>query len=93
MQSEAGLCPSPGSGDAEQGRHLDRRIATASSYSGYSPRSTGGKNREGGRVEVTMLEALGEWMGYPLYTPIQRRRAYAPAGPCENRAVWPLSTR
>ena len=22
---------------------------------------------KGGRIEVTMLEALGEWMGYPLY--------------------------
>jgi itaconate CoA-transferase len=26
-----------------------------------------GKTGEGGRVEVTMLEALGEWMNYPLY--------------------------
>jgi itaconate CoA-transferase len=25
------------------------------------------KTGKGGRVEVTMLEALGEWMGYPLY--------------------------
>jgi len=25
------------------------------------------KTAKGGRVEVTMLEALGEWMGYPLY--------------------------
>src|SRR5688500_924486 len=25
------------------------------------------KTRKGGRVEVTMLDALGEWMGYPLY--------------------------
>ena len=25
------------------------------------------KTARGGRVEVTMLEALGEWMGYPLY--------------------------
>jgi itaconate CoA-transferase len=25
------------------------------------------KTGRGGRVEVTMLEALGEWMGYPLY--------------------------
>ena len=25
------------------------------------------KTGEGGRVEVTMLEALGEWMNYPLY--------------------------
>jgi len=26
-----------------------------------------GKSGQGGRVEVTMLEALGEWMSYPLY--------------------------
>src|SRR5262249_48230747 len=25
------------------------------------------KSGKGGRVEVTMLEALAEWMGYPLY--------------------------
>src|SRR5512134_1389201 len=25
------------------------------------------KSGKGGRIEVTMLEALGEWMGYPLY--------------------------
>lgn len=25
------------------------------------------KTGKGGRIEVTMLEALGEWMGYPLY--------------------------
>jgi itaconate CoA-transferase len=25
------------------------------------------KTGKGGRVEVTMLDALGEWMGYPLY--------------------------
>jgi crotonobetainyl-CoA:carnitine CoA-transferase CaiB-like acyl-CoA transferase len=25
------------------------------------------KTGRGGRIEVTMLEALGEWMGYPLY--------------------------
>jgi itaconate CoA-transferase len=25
------------------------------------------KSGRGGRIEVTMLEALGEWMGYPLY--------------------------
>ena len=25
------------------------------------------KTRKGGRIEVTMLEALAEWMGYPLY--------------------------
>ncbi|MBI2510212.1 MAG: CoA transferase, partial [Betaproteobacteria bacterium] len=25
------------------------------------------KTGKGGRLEVTMLEALGEWMGYPLY--------------------------
>ncbi len=26
-----------------------------------------GKTGKGGRVEVTLFEALGEWMGYPLY--------------------------
>jgi itaconate CoA-transferase len=25
------------------------------------------RNGRGGRVEVTMMDALGEWMGYPLY--------------------------
>ncbi|HXF66925.1 MAG TPA: CaiB/BaiF CoA-transferase family protein [Burkholderiales bacterium] len=39
------------------------------------------KTGRGGRVEVTMLEALAEWMGYPLYYTHFGGRAPARTGP------------
>jgi crotonobetainyl-CoA:carnitine CoA-transferase CaiB-like acyl-CoA transferase len=39
------------------------------------------KTGKGGHVEVTMLEALGEWMGYPLYYTHFSRAAPPRTGP------------
>jgi itaconate CoA-transferase len=39
------------------------------------------KTGKGGRVEVTMLEALAEWMGYPLYYTHFGGKAPARSGP------------
>ena len=43
-----------------------------------------GRTGEGSHIDVSMLEALGEWMGYPMYyasTARRRRRAPAPRTP------------
>jgi len=51
-----------------------------------------GRSGEGATIDVTMLEALGEWMGFPaLFTayggsaPPALRRA-----PRHDRALWPV---
>ena len=51
------------------------------------------KTGKGTRVEVTMFEALAEWMGIRLnYTHFGGKRAAAQrARPRDYRAVWPLS--
>jgi itaconate CoA-transferase len=70
VQSEAGLLSVTGTPDTPSKVGISiADIATGMyAYSGiltalYRREKTG----KGGRVEVTMLEALGEWMGYPLY--------------------------
>ena len=70
VQSEAGLLSVTGTPETPSKVGISiADIATGMyAYSGiltalYRREKTG----EGGRVEVTMLEALGEWMGYPLY--------------------------
>jgi len=70
VQSEAGVLSVTGTPEAPSKVGISiADIATGMyAYSGiltalYQRDRTG----KGGRVEVTMLEALGEWMGYPLY--------------------------
>ncbi len=70
VQSEAGVLAVTGTPDTPSkvgisiadiatGVHAHAGILTAL----YQREKTG----KGGRIEVTMLEALAEWMGYPLY--------------------------
>jgi itaconate CoA-transferase len=70
VQSEAGVLSITGTPDVPSKVGISiADIATGMyAYSGiltalYRREKTG----KGGRVEVTMLDALGEWMGYPLY--------------------------
>jgi itaconate CoA-transferase len=70
VQSEAGVLSVTGTPDTPSKVGISiADIATGMyAYSGiltalYRREKTG----QGGRVEVTMLEALAEWMGYPLY--------------------------
>jgi itaconate CoA-transferase len=70
VQSEAGVLSVTGTPETPSKVGLSiADIATGVyAYSGiltalYRREKTG----NGGRVEVTMLDALGEWMGYPLY--------------------------
>jgi len=70
VQSEAGVLSVTGTAEtpSKVGISIADIATGVYAYSGiltalYRREKTG----EGGRVEVTMLEALGEWMGYPLY--------------------------
>jgi itaconate CoA-transferase len=70
VQSEAGVLSITGTPDvpSKVGISIADIATGVYAYSGilaalYRREKTG----EGGRVEVTMLDALGEWMGYPLY--------------------------
>jgi itaconate CoA-transferase len=70
VQSEAGVLSVTGTPETPSKVGISiADIATGMyAYSGiltalYRRQATG----KGGRVQVTMLEALGEWMGYPLY--------------------------
>src|SRR5689334_12518860 len=70
VQSEAGVLSVTGTAETPSKVGISiADIATGMyAYSGiltalYRREKTG----KGGRVDVTMLEALGEWMGYPLY--------------------------
>jgi itaconate CoA-transferase len=70
VQSEAGVLSVTGTPEtpSKVGISIADIATGVYAYSGiltalYRRERTG----EGGRVEVTMLEALGEWMGYPLY--------------------------
>jgi len=70
VQSEAGLLSVTGTPEtpSKVGISIADIATGVYAYSGiltalYRREKTG----KGGRVEVTMLEALSEWMGYPLY--------------------------
>ena len=70
VQSEAGMLSVTGTPEitSKVGISIADIATGVYAYSGiltalYRREKTG----KGGRVEVTMLEALGEWMGYPLY--------------------------
>lgn len=70
VQSEAGVLSVTGTAETPSKVGISiADIATGTyAYSGiltalYRREKTG----KGGRVEITMLEALGEWMSYPLY--------------------------
>lgn len=70
IQSEAGLLSVTGTPDApsKAGVSIADIAAGMYAYAGilsalYRRETTG----QGARIEVSMLEALGEWMGFPLY--------------------------
>jgi itaconate CoA-transferase len=70
VQSEAGVLSITGTPEvpSKVGISIADIATGVYAYSGiltalYRREKTG----KGGRVEVTMLDALGEWMGYPLY--------------------------
>jgi itaconate CoA-transferase len=70
VQSEAGVLSVTGTPETPSKVGISiADIATAMyAYSGIlAALLQRGKTGQGGRVEVTMLEALGEWMNYPLY--------------------------
>ena len=70
VQSEAGVLSVTGTPDTPSKVGISIADIATGSYA-YSGVLTALLQREktgaGGRIEVTMLEALGEWMGYPLY--------------------------
>jgi len=70
VQSEAGLLAVTGTPGTPSKVGISIADIATGMYA-YSGILTALLRRErtgrGGRVEVTMLEALGEWMGYPLY--------------------------
>ena len=83
-------------GDAVQGRHLDRRYRRR--HVCLFRHSTALLRRErtgdGSLLQVSMLEALGEWMGYPAYYTGYSGKAPARTGStCGDRAVWAVSKR
>jgi crotonobetainyl-CoA:carnitine CoA-transferase CaiB-like acyl-CoA transferase len=70
VQSEAGVLSVTGTADMPSKVGISiADIATGMyAYSGIlAALLQREKTGKGGRIEVTMLEALGEWMGYPLY--------------------------
>ena len=52
-----------------------------------------GKTGRGCRIDVSMLESMVEWMGYPLYYSVRRRAAPAATrrSPRHDLSVWPVS--
>ena len=70
VQSEAGVLSVTGTADMPSKVGISIADIATGMYA-YSGILTALLQREktgkGGRIEVTMLEALGEWMGYPLY--------------------------
>jgi len=70
VQSEAGVLSVTGTPDTPSKVGISIADIATGMYA-YSGILTALLQREktgrGGRIEVTMLEALGEWMGYPLY--------------------------
>jgi crotonobetainyl-CoA:carnitine CoA-transferase CaiB-like acyl-CoA transferase len=70
VQSEAGVLSVTGTADMPSKVGISiADIATGMyAYSGIlAALLQREKTGKGGRIEVTMLDALGEWMGYPLY--------------------------
>lgn len=84
VQSEAGVLSVTGTPEtpSKVGISIADIATGVYAYSGiltalYQREKTG----KGGRVEVTMLEALAEWMGYPLYYTHFGGKAPARSGP------------
>jgi itaconate CoA-transferase len=70
IQAEAGLLSVTGTPDApsKSGNSMADIAAAMVAYSGIlAALLQRGRTGEGSHVEVSMLESLAEWMGYPLY--------------------------
>ena len=70
IQSEAGLLSITGTPDepSKAGNSIADIAAGMYAYSGIlSALLLRGSTGEGSRIDVSMLESLGEWMGYPMY--------------------------
>ena len=82
VQSEAGFLSVTGTPEqpAKAGPSIADIAAGMYAYSGVlTALLQRGRTGRGSRVEVSMLEALGEWMSFPLYSPSRAsRRPRAP---------------
>lgn len=70
IQSEAGFLSVTGSADApaKAGNSVADIAAGMYAYSSIlAALIQRGKTGQGGHIDVSMLESLGEWMGYPMY--------------------------
>ncbi|RYF27915.1 MAG: CoA transferase [Comamonadaceae bacterium] len=70
IQSEAGFLSVTGSADApaKAGNSVADIAAGMYAYSSIlAALLQRGKTGQGGHIDVSMLESLGEWMGYPMY--------------------------
>jgi itaconate CoA-transferase len=70
VQCEAGLLSITGTGEAPAKAGIPAADIAAGMYAFSSILAAlvrRGRNGEGATIEVTMLEALGEWMGFPAY--------------------------
>ena len=70
VQCEAGLLSVTGTSDAPAKAGIPAADIAAGMYAFSSILAAlvrRGRNGEGATIEVTMLEALGEWMGFPAY--------------------------
>ena len=81
IQSESGFLSITGTpDDAGQGRLLDRRHRRRHVRLHQHPRRadrSAARPGEGSRIDVSMLESMVEWMGYPLYYAFDGARAAA----------------
>ena len=98
VQAESGLISINGSSDAPAKAAISVADIAAGMYgltSVLSALIARGRTGEGASIDVSMLEALGEWMGYPMYfttyggRPLPRtgtrHAAVAPYGPFAAR--------
>ncbi len=70
IQSEAGFLSVTGDADApaKAGHSVADIAAGMYAYSGIlAALLQRGRTGQGGHIDVSMLESLGEWMGYPMY--------------------------
>ncbi len=89
IQSESGFLSVTGGPGADEMAKAGCSIADISAgmyaYSGIlSALLLRGRTGEGSRVEVSMLEGMAEWMGFPMYTPsrpVRSRRVPVPPTP------------
>jgi itaconate CoA-transferase len=94
IQAEAGLLSVSGTPDApaKVGASMADIAAGMAAYSGIlAALLQRGLDGRGRRVEVSMLEALGEWMGFPMYYSIDGA-APPPRSGASHATIYPYGT-